>query len=103
MLAPTTYKHNLLQVINAFVHLSNVENDSASYISTFQAAMIRDNLLGPEDRMKKRKTIAEKCQGKHLVRKRNSKRIAKNIASLDCSHVLNSFFIILSRFLCRCI
>ncbi|CAM0151057.1 unnamed protein product, partial [Urochloa decumbens] len=53
------------EVINAFVHLSNVENDTASFIHTFDAQKLADPSWEENDKFKKR--IAEKCNDKHLV------------------------------------
>ncbi|KAG0523598.1 hypothetical protein BDA96_07G136400 [Sorghum bicolor] len=53
------------EVINAFVHLSNVETDAASYITTFQSYKLARDNLGQRDNFKK--IIASKCEGRHLV------------------------------------
>jgi hypothetical protein len=66
MHTPTMYLLNPLQVINAFVHLSNVETDAASYITTFEARKLADSNLGAQDGFTKK--IVAKCKGRHLVR-----------------------------------
>ena len=45
-----------------------MENESASYITTFQAHKLATNNLGPDERSTFMKIIAEKCEGRHLVR-----------------------------------
>ncbi|KAG0530495.1 hypothetical protein BDA96_05G191500 [Sorghum bicolor] len=52
------------EVINAFVHLSNLETDATSYIRTYEAHKLATN-VGERDTFKK--LIANKCKGRHLV------------------------------------
>ncbi|TVT98024.1 hypothetical protein EJB05_56693, partial [Eragrostis curvula] len=52
-------------VINAYVQLSDVENDTASFISTFDVQKLADTRWEQTKNYKKR--IADKCKGKHLV------------------------------------
>ncbi|TVU50914.1 hypothetical protein EJB05_02311, partial [Eragrostis curvula] len=53
------------EVINAYVQLSDVENDTASFISTFDVQKLADTRWELTKNYKKR--IADKCKGKHLV------------------------------------
>ncbi|TVU02657.1 hypothetical protein EJB05_51834, partial [Eragrostis curvula] len=53
------------EVINAYVQLSDVENDTASFISTFDVQKLADTRWQQTKNYKKR--IADKCKGKHLV------------------------------------
>lgn len=65
MRGPNIYYIHTLQVINAYVKLSDVENDTTSFISTFDAQKLADTRWELNKNYKKR--IADKCKGKHLV------------------------------------
>jgi hypothetical protein len=63
--APNIYFFHILQVINTYVHFSNVENESTSFIHTFDVQKLTQPERGISEKYMKR--IAEKCEGKHLV------------------------------------
>jgi hypothetical protein len=65
MRTPNIYFIHILQVINTYVHFSNVENESMPFIHTFDVQKLTQPERGRSEKYMKR--IAEKCVGKHLV------------------------------------
>ncbi|TVU13651.1 hypothetical protein EJB05_37071, partial [Eragrostis curvula] len=64
-ISQTGHAQQHVKVINAYVQLSDVENDIASFISTFDVQKLADTRWELTKNYKKR--IADKCKGKHLV------------------------------------